>query len=516
MAEALQTFPIKASSGIKRDGTTTEGQYWNEGEWVRFYRQLPKSMGGYRAISENFSGPSRGMIADNRNGLNNVFSGWSGGLEVAQFTESGFGAAPATMTLAGLVTDSNNLWQFTKFATQTGGNQTFLVAHAAPNLLNIDNQVETSVYCGDITTTTLTAVTLANSSGKVSGGVMTLAPFVIAYGNNGEVNVSDVGDPAAYTNTNIYNPASSKIVRGLPVRGGSSSPSGLLWSQESLIKMSFVGGTVLWNFDTISDDTTVLSSNGMVEYDGIYYWPGVDRFLYYNGVVRELPNTMNLDYFFSNLNYTHRQKVFGFKVQKWGEIWWCAPLFGATECNWAIIYNVRENAWYDTPLPTGGRSAAISAKTFPYPLMSTATPLLQLDGTGDAYPLWQHEFGLNEIRGNTTKAIKSMILSPDASIIGNGLAAGAAGPSENVWTTVARIEPDFVMGSQLEIGILTRKFPMDTDTETKYTIYNNTGKLDTTGIQGRYIRYRITTNIQDGEFYMGQPLVYCRKGDPQP
>ena len=96
----------------------------------------------------------------------------------------------------------------------------------------------------------------------------------------------------------------------------------------------------------------------MVDYDGVFYWIGTDRFLMFNGVVREVPNALNLNYFFDGLNYSQRQKVFAVKVPRFGEIWWMYPRGDAIECTHAIIYNVRENTWYDTPLPNGGRSAA--------------------------------------------------------------------------------------------------------------------------------------------------------------
>ncbi|MFM7851165.1 MAG: hypothetical protein ACKO96_04425, partial [Flammeovirgaceae bacterium] len=102
-----------------------------------------------------------------------------------------------------------------------------------------------------------------------------------------------------------------------------------------------------WRYDLISSQSSILSSKCVIEYDGIYYWVGVDRFLMYNGVVKEIPNSMNQNYFFDNLNYDQRQKVYVNKVPRFGEIWWFYPRGSATECNDAIIYNVRENCWYD-------------------------------------------------------------------------------------------------------------------------------------------------------------------------
>ena len=177
---------------------------------------------------------------------------------------------------------------------------------------------------------------------------------------------------------NEVNVATGKIVQGLPVRGGSNAPSGLFWSLDSLIRVSYnpttinVGTTAVtqyWRYDIISSQSSMLSSQCVIEYDGIYYWIGVDRFLLYNGVVKEIENDMNQNYFFDNLNYAQRQKVWVTKVPRYGEIWWFYPRGNATECTDAIIFNVREQCWYDAGQALGARrSAGYFSQVFHYPI----------------------------------------------------------------------------------------------------------------------------------------------------
>jgi hypothetical protein len=95
----------------------------------------------------------------------------------------------------------------------------------------------------------------------------------------------------------------------------------------------------------------------------------VDRFLLYNGTVKEIPNTFNQNYFFDNLNYAQRQKVYVSKVPRFGEIWWFYPRGDSTECNDAIVYNIRENVWYDAGEALGARrSAGYFSQVFHYPI----------------------------------------------------------------------------------------------------------------------------------------------------
>ena len=212
----------------------------------------------------------------------------------------------------------------------------------------------------------------------MSGGCVSLHPYLFVYGNNGLIRNNSANDLEDWVSAdaNETNVATTKIVQGLPVRGGSNAPSGLFWSLDSLIRVSFIGGVgtpaQYWRYDIVTAQSSILSSQSAIEYGGVYYWCGVDCFLMYNGVVKEIPNTFNMNYFFDNLNYAQRQKVWVAKVPRWGEIWWYYPRGNSAECNDAIIYNVRENCWYDAGTALGvRRSAGFYSQVFHYPITAS-------------------------------------------------------------------------------------------------------------------------------------------------
>lgn len=515
MAENYKIFPLRCLPGIKKDGTSTEGNYWNNGLWTRFYRGLPRSMPGYRSMTNAYPGPSRGCFVDlNPTGYLDIFSGSASNLTAGQFTTSGFGSGTTDITPAMFAASPANLWQLDSFFNDNGGGSVSLIAHAAPNLVDISSNISTQVYYGNIDNF-VPLVGATDDLGDpflVSGGILALAPYVIAYGSQGFVQWSALNDPTTYPIANSANPCSTKVVKALAIKNVSNPPSCLLWSLDSLIQMSFVGGDVIWNFNTISDQSSILSSSCPVEMDAVFYWIGVDRFLTYNGTLRELPNETNLDFFFTNLNFAQRQKVFSFKVPRWGEIWFCAPLFGATECNHAIIYNVRENTWYDTPLPSDGRSAAYFAQSWQYPVLFGAQQL------GGGYNLWQHEYGADQVIGSTTNAIESYITSAPLSNVSGGLTFfGSPTVAQPRWTQLAFFEPDFLFGSEMNINILTRQYAQDTDILAQSnTITQNGPNILDTQIQARYIRWQFQSNVQGGSYIMGQPMIYYRDGDANP
>ena len=375
-----KVFALDTAAGIQKDGTVLDKTFYNDGRWVRFQRARPRKILGYRQVTAALAGPSRGIYVNPQNNFNYVFNGYSDGLQVLPITNTGTGSGISDFTLSGFTPSADNVWQFDTFFDTTGAGQAQLVAHPSQSLSDISSDTNTKVLIGNIAGTTMAAMNDGTSDIEVSGGVVVLHPYIFVYGNNGLIKNCAAGDPTNWTSAdaNENNVAGNKIVKGLPVRGGSNSPSGLFWSLDSLIRVSYnpttitVGGTstqLYWRYDIISSQSSILSSQSVIEYDGIYYWCGVDRFLMYNGVVKEVPNTMNQNYFFDNLNYAQRQKVWVTKVPRYGEIWWFYPSGDSEECNNAIIYNVRENIWYDAGFaPGAARSAGYFSQVFRFPL----------------------------------------------------------------------------------------------------------------------------------------------------
>ena len=437
-----KVFAIDAVAGVQRDGTVFDRNFYTTGKWVRFQRGRPRKIFGYRQIVGNLAGPSRGIYVNPQNAYNNVYSGYSDGLQLLPVNNNGVGSALSDITLSNFTPNALNVWQFDTYTDTNGSGNQLLLAHPGQNLSDINSSANTPVLGNVIGTTTASAigiftiaatlnstttVTVAsttqigagqtvtgtgipsgatvtvvnnattftisaaatitgsstltiNNQISVSGGVVVLHPYVFVYGNAGFLKNCSAGNINDWVSAdaNEVNVATGKIVQGLPVRGGTTSPSGLFWSVDSLIRVSYTpttvntGGTastLYWRYDLISSQSSILSSQCVIEYDGIYYWCGVDRFLMYNGVVKEIPNEFNQNYFFDNLNYAQREKVYVSKVPRFGEIWWFYPRGDSTECNDAIIYNIRENCWYDAGEALGSqRSAGYFSQIFHYPI----------------------------------------------------------------------------------------------------------------------------------------------------
>jgi len=525
---------IKSLPGIKRDGTRFEGDAYVDGQWVRFQRGLPRKIGGYRAASKYLTEISRSLNAYTYNGFTYIHSGSANKVERLYVNFDGNASVVSNRTPSSLVADDNNMWQFDVETDPTGN---LIIAQVAPNLLNITNNDGGQLFYGDLLgTDPLTEVTLLPTGYSVTGGVVALHPYTFIYGNDGYVAWSVVGDPTDFTGSGSgsANVASQKIVKGLPLRGGpGNSPSGLFWTADAVVRASFVGGDAVFQFDTISTQSSILSAESVIEYDGIFFWAGIDRFLMFNGVVREVPNALNLNWFFDGINMDYRQKVFATKVPRYGEIWWCYPRGTATECSHAVIYNVREDCWYDCELPNSGRSAGSPASVFPKPMMTGVeaemtdtdyrvtedgvvrateddSERVTEDSDINLYRLWIHEDGMDEIDGLNMQPIQSYFETADMSL--------PVIAQDNHALSVVYLEPDFVQVGDMTVQVKGRSNARSPEVDgpvlTIYAIPNTPQEqIVYFKEQRRQLRFRFESNVIGGDYQMGLILATLKQGD---
>ncbi len=507
MSESVYV-PVKLNiePGITRDGTNFSLTKCLDMEWARFHAGYVRKMGGMRRIGESFPGVSRYLWSEDVNGFSYFHSFNDDGIyQISLEQSSGVPSPVYTRTPVGFTASSAASWTVHQMY-DAGGANSLIIAHRANNTNFIDSNTGGTLYSGSPNGTgVFTTPTITNGPTSVSGGVVVSHPYLFYFGQDGYITHSAPNTPFDCTIASGgggvagYRVAESKIIQGAAFRGGQTGPAALFWSLNSLIRASFVGGATQWSFTTIADWTTILSQHCIVENDGVFYWPGVDRFMMFNGVVQELPNEDNLRYFYEGLNFDHRGKCYGFRVPAWGEIWWVYPRYPNTEPSHAIIFNTRKRIWYDTVLPNNTfRTSGTSAQTFPYPMMCSYDPVL------DESTLWQHEFGKNIVDGNRVLALRSSITTPYTSM--------PHAAAKNKYTKLVSFEPDTHQVGDLNItvmGRVTSNSPIQVgetqvcSPETDQVRFNE---------EHRLLQFKIESNVEDGDYILGENLMHITTG----
>ena len=602
------TVVLKSLAGIKRDGTKFEGDFYTDGQWVRFQRGLPRKIGGYRSINKYLTEISRGFNSFTQQSLQYCHSGGASTVErftidssknssiISSRTPVGVGATgtvtlttggagsvdsvtvngvtvtsgsvafitdlPTTATavaanitaftstpnysavavgavititaatvgqatngfvvvasttiitstvtnmvggLDALTNSVYNQWMFqTSYDASTTDNS--LIAHVAPNLGCVCNDTGGQIFFGDILGTGALIEIPLPAGANATGGIVMMFPYLMYYGTAGVVGWSIPGTPSDLSGagSGIARVWGQKIVKGMPLRAGSgTAPAGIFWAYDAVIRATFTGGATIFQFDIIATDTSIMSPDSIVDYDGMFFWAGVDRFLMFNGVVREVPNQLNLNWFFDNINASQRSKVFAFKVPHFGEIWFCYPRDDATECTHAVVYNVRETTWYDTELPSSGRASGGYNNGFAAPLLTDCIP------TSSGYRVWIHEQGVDEIDGQVASPIESYFETADLSSLAQG---------KNEYVRITTIEPDFLQNGPMTVQVTGRANARAPEVYSSEFIFPESAVEPHEQIvmlkeQRRELRVRFESNAVGGNYQMGQIIAHIDSGD---
>lgn len=402
------------TSGINRDQTNLSASATTnlclDGIWTRFYENKPKKIGGYKVLQNGDEKIIRDVftvLLDDQ-GDTDVYVGRSDSLKVFRTTTDGLSSVPRNRTPVGFPSDPNNIWSF---ATVTYDGIVYILACAIPALDNINNSTQNPIYYGRIDSDDpLTPILEDDGVTPIvtAGGVTVIGSIIVVYDKNGELfwnsgTAIDKGilPTAVWPSYNSAIFGSENFVFGDPIRNGNTL-GGLFWATKGLAKMSFIGLEIpevpadgpqpVFDISYVSPACTIFSSSSVVYYDPYYYWIGNKVFYRYTGVVEEIPNTTNKNYFFDNILTNNQNKVFGFANYQYNEIWWgwAKGLTSTTvENNAALLLNNKTMGWGDTP--NFYRTCGIQESTYlPYPIMCSSdivrTP-------SDTYPVWFHEFG---------------------------------------------------------------------------------------------------------------------------
>jgi hypothetical protein len=209
--------------------------------------------------------------------------------------------------------------------------------------------------------------------------------------------VVDWTPTATNTSGDLRLNSGSQIVRAYDTR-----QEMLIWTEEALFSMRYVGTPFIFGISVISRNITIINCNSVASLNGIVYWMGLKGFFSYTGRVQELPSTVK-DYVFSDINFTQAQKIHAGTIKDYSEVIWFYCSADSNEIDRYVVFNAFENAWY---FGTLARTAWLDSSSRDYPIGSNPTD----------YKIYNHELGLNDGEGDTPTGIEAHIESADFEI----------------------------------------------------------------------------------------------------
>lgn len=512
MADRL--YPLLMKPGIKRDGTAFQGEYCTDGQWMRFQRGRPKKMGGYVADPRNYTSyiVNNLFIFDYQRSKIVMTSLYSQRDQKTRFYLNG------GLVRNGFPDDMNSMGTFLFDLLPSPFS---LIVNYVRDLTDIQSDIENVSWVMPLSSRE--GIPLEMPKG-CNGGMRLVPPYLFIWGMNGAVAWSSPSDIKVFnlkdqedqqpTGAGSLTISNDKVIQGYPLRAGAQSPAILFWTMNSLVRVMNVGvDQVTFKADVISKNVSILSRLSVVEYDGLFFWPGTDRFFVYNGTVQEVTNTLNLNYFFDHVDMSRRQQVVGVRNQKYGEIWWFYPdkRDNKPYNTRAIIYNKRENTWYDTKI---NRDAAWYDDATG--VMFAAGQNLATDGK---WQLWQHEQGtVGQDYDRTIFPIPASLQTPVISWAAVGPEKEEKGLDRQI--QFKRLEPDFILNKgvstnppSVTVQLISRLYAQSTPTVTDLTpsITSTTEKI-TQAVTGRQMSFVFSS---EDDFEMGQPLLKFGVGGVQ-
>tara|TARA_R110002167_G_scaffold1385_5_gene6332 strand:- start:1794 stop:4430 length:2637 start_codon:yes stop_codon:yes gene_type:complete len=118
----------------------------------------------------------------------------------------------------------------------------------------------------------------------------------------------------------------------------------LVWTDESLYSMQHHPEFV-FGFTLVANGVSIIGSNAFAEAgDSIFWMDNRNFYMYQSGSLSVLPCTV-LEYVFSNLNYSEKEKIFAAPNSQFNEVTFFYPSSGSPDIDRYVTYNHAENSW---------------------------------------------------------------------------------------------------------------------------------------------------------------------------
>jgi hypothetical protein len=306
-----------------------------------------------------------------------------------------------------------------------------------------------------------------------------------------------------------------RLAAGSRIMGAKLGRNALyVWTDTSLFTMRFVGTPFTFAYEQVGTNCGLIGKNAAVEVDGAAYWMSDNGFFRFTGKLESMDCLVE-DYVYDDLNTTSNQFIYCGINNLFGEVMWFYPTSDSNVVNRCVIYSYLDSTpsrpiWFTNASSAFPRSTWVDSAIFGLPHATqydADTDTCDTVGNTDGISIYyEHETGVNQVKGGTTSAIAANILSGDFDITQDQRQGITFRGDGEFLMRVSRFLPDFITQTGNTIVELDlRNFPNQTaasSTLGPFTITSSTN-YQSCRARGRSVAVKISNTAVDSNWKMG-------------
>jgi len=409
---------------------------------------------------------------------------------------------------------------------------------AEPGLWSLDNLGSTLIalifngacfeWDSDLTNATATRATIISGAPTASRDMLVSTPdrHLVLFGTEttiGDTTTQDdmfirfssQEDITDWIPTAINSAGTQRLAAGSRIMGATLGRNALyVWTDTSLFTMRFVGTPFTFAYEQVGTNCGLIGKNAAVEVDGAAYWMSDNGFFRFTGKLESMDCLVE-DYVYDDLNTTSNQFIYCGINNLFGEVMWFYPTSGSNVVNRCVVYSYLDSTpqrpiWFTNASSVFPRTAWVDSAVFGLPHATsydagtdTCDTVGNTDGISTYY---EHEKGVNQIKGGTTTAIAANILSGDFDITQDQKQGITFRGDGEFIMRVSRFLPDFItQAGNTIVELDLRDFPNETaasSTLGPFTITSAT-KYQSCRARGRSVAVKISNTAIDSNWKLG-------------
>ena len=284
------------------------------------YGPFPEEEDYSLAASEDLNSIAAGI---NSSGVTNVFAGGSTKLFLLNSSDLSLD------DVSGATYTSTDRWKFAQFGD-------FMIATNGKDKVQYADMATSTISFADI-----------DSSAPTARFLTIVRDFVVVANTPttpNEVVWSGLNNPNTWGNTAITQSDNQVIPDGGAVRGVTGGEFGIVLLEKSIVRMSYVGSPLIFQFDNIARNLGCYESNSVVQWQGITYWLADDGFYACNGEAIEAIGAEKVNrYFFDTLRESDLTNMSTAVDPLRGLVMWGYPTIESTYR--VLMYHIPTKKW---------------------------------------------------------------------------------------------------------------------------------------------------------------------------